>query len=85
MFWLKGCPRCKGDLYEDTDKYGRYVNCLQCGYHCIQTQGYSSLLAPDQETGTSSCAHLREAFAMKLPHDLSVSCHKKLSFNIRAR
>jgi hypothetical protein len=33
MFWLRGCPRCNGDLYEDRDKYGRYVSCVQCGYH----------------------------------------------------
>ena len=30
MFWLKACPRCKGDLYEGTDIYGAYVCCLQC-------------------------------------------------------
>ena len=31
MFWLKCCPRCQGDLYEDKDTYGRYVACMQCG------------------------------------------------------
>ena len=31
MFWLKCCPRCEGDLYEDSDTYGRYITCLQCG------------------------------------------------------
>jgi len=31
MFWLKCCPRCEGDLYEDKDTYGRYIACLQCG------------------------------------------------------
>ena len=31
MFWLKCCPRCEGDLYEDKDTYGRYLACLQCG------------------------------------------------------
>jgi hypothetical protein len=46
MFWLKGCPRCKGDLYEDTDKYGHYVSCLQCGYHCVQTQEVTPLFLP---------------------------------------
>ena len=30
MFWLKACPRCKGDLYESSDIYGSYVCCLQC-------------------------------------------------------
>ena len=31
MFWLKGCPRCSGDLYSDRDRYGTFVACLQCG------------------------------------------------------
>ena len=31
MFWLKGCPRCCGDLYVDQDQYGSFVSCLQCG------------------------------------------------------
>ena len=30
MFWLKGCPRCGGDLYRHGDIYGTYVSCLQC-------------------------------------------------------
>ena len=30
MFWIKACPRCKGDLYESSDIYGTYVSCLQC-------------------------------------------------------
>ncbi len=29
---LKGCPKCKGDLYLVSDIYGRYVDCLQCGF-----------------------------------------------------
>ena len=33
MFWLKGCPRCGGDLYRDEDIYGEHVTCLQCGRH----------------------------------------------------
>jgi hypothetical protein len=33
MFWLKSCPRCRGDLYEGKDVYGRYVACLQCGHY----------------------------------------------------
>ena len=35
--WLKACPRCRGDLYEEptigaTSLVLRYVSCLQCGY-----------------------------------------------------
>ena len=32
MVWLKGCPKCKGDLYLDQDTYGKFQSCLQCGY-----------------------------------------------------
>lgn len=29
---LKACPRCSGDMVEDTDIYGFYELCLQCGF-----------------------------------------------------
>ena len=31
MYFLKQCPRCGGDLTTDSDQYGDYVSCLQCG------------------------------------------------------
>ena len=31
-YWLKECPRCNGDLHEESDTYGRYICCIQCGY-----------------------------------------------------
>jgi DNA-directed RNA polymerase subunit RPC12/RpoP len=31
-YWLKGCSRCHGDLREESDIYGKYVACMQCGY-----------------------------------------------------
>lgn len=30
--FLKQCPRCSGDLSTDSDQYGSYLHCLQCGY-----------------------------------------------------
>lgn len=30
--WLKGCPRCRGDMYRDWDVVGSYRQCIQCGY-----------------------------------------------------
>ena len=30
--WIKGCPRCGGDLYSDRDVMGYYRQCLQCGF-----------------------------------------------------
>ena len=32
MIHFKSCPRCHGDLMVVDDMYGRYVQCLQCGY-----------------------------------------------------
>ena len=31
MVWLKSCRRCGGDLYMETDQFGAYVSCFQCG------------------------------------------------------
>lgn len=31
-YWLKNCPRCHGDLRQESDVYGKYVACVQCGY-----------------------------------------------------
>ena len=50
MFWIKACPRCRGDLYEGRDIYGNYVSCLQCA-RCLTIEEESQLLsqtpAPD--------------------------------------
>jgi len=29
--WLKECPRCGGDLREESNTFGRYIACIQCG------------------------------------------------------
>ena len=38
MFWFKACPKCHGDLYSDTDVYGSYIACLQCGSDLTEAQ-----------------------------------------------
>ena len=32
MFFLKGCPKCHGDLLEKEDEFGKYWICIQCGF-----------------------------------------------------
>jgi ribosomal protein S27AE len=32
MLTHKQCPKCKGNIYSSADYYGRYEQCLQCGY-----------------------------------------------------
>lgn len=31
MLWLKACPRCHGDMTPQSDIYGSYMLCIQCG------------------------------------------------------
>ena len=31
MFYLKACSKCAGDLTLETDSYGAFLKCLQCG------------------------------------------------------
>ena len=32
MFILKACPYCCGDLSRQSNGFGPYIGCLQCGY-----------------------------------------------------
>lgn len=32
MLKFKSCPRCNGDVNVDSDWYGDYQSCLQCGW-----------------------------------------------------
>ena len=32
MILFKACPRCSGDLRLESDMYGPYAQCLQCGH-----------------------------------------------------
>jgi ribosomal protein S27AE len=34
MLTHKQCPKCGGNIYLNADYYGRYEQCLQCGYTC---------------------------------------------------
>ncbi len=43
-YWLKTCPRCHGDLREESDVYGKYVACVQCG-HILRAQEEDLLVA----------------------------------------
>ena len=32
MVYFKACPRCLGDMHINRDMFGKYKECLQCGY-----------------------------------------------------
>lgn len=46
-YWLKTCPRCRGDLREESDIYGKYVACVQCGY-ILRAEDEELLIATGQ-------------------------------------
>ena len=55
MLKLKGCPKCQGTLTLASDMYGRYVNCLQCGFSkdlpdTLPQTGAAAAAAPFIET-----------------------------------
>jgi DNA-directed RNA polymerase subunit M/transcription elongation factor TFIIS len=35
---FKACPRCNGDLYLDSDYYGYFLGCIQCGHTLDKSQ-----------------------------------------------
>ena len=47
MFWLKFCPRCQGDLYQDRDSYGTYISCMQCSHYLTQAEEATIGLSTD--------------------------------------
>ena len=32
MIYFKSCVRCRGDVRLDSDNYGWFLQCLQCGF-----------------------------------------------------
>ena len=33
MYWLRSCPRCSGDLFENNDDNGSYIDSFRCGHY----------------------------------------------------
>lgn len=50
MMYLRGCPRCKGDLQVNRDTYGSYRKCVQCG-HIEDLDKKSQGLIPFNQVG----------------------------------
>ncbi len=52
MMYLKGCPRCKGDLQSNRDTYGTYQKCIQCGFiKDVSVQSPPLMLLPINAAG----------------------------------
>ena len=43
---MSSCPRCRGFLYANRDRYGNYNECLQCGYTIDFAQQAASTTLP---------------------------------------
>jgi DNA-directed RNA polymerase subunit M/transcription elongation factor TFIIS len=47
---LSSCPKCKGFLMREKDRYGLYEQCMQCGYiHDLQTVGWVDKLQAEEQ------------------------------------
>jgi len=47
---LHSCPKCKGFLMREKDRYGLYEQCMQCGYiHDLQTVGWVDKKQAEEE------------------------------------
>ncbi len=64
MFWLRACRKCHGDLYRNTDVFGTYIACLQCGSYPTETeQAWLGLNASELSVQPMADAHLEQVAA----------------------
>ena len=73
MYWLKQCTKCGGDLASDSDQYGPYVSCMQCGqYPDIEIKEAGSLVGGLESAQLSAAAALsRELYQRNAPRPSS--------------
>ncbi len=60
MLWCRDCPRCSGDLVSQSDIYGEFISCLQCGCILSERQGPTARLRRSLRTagkiiGSAEC------------------------------
>jgi len=46
MVFFKTCPKCHGDMTSNTDRFGMYIGCLQCGFFKELTESKQPCLDP---------------------------------------
>jgi len=54
MIEFKDCPKYKGDLNPDRDRYGAFFTCLQCGY--VKDVGLAAKEGPKKRKSTKKKA-----------------------------
>ena len=50
MLYLKACPRCRGDVKYERDTYGRFLQCLQCGF-LVSSKSEGASVSSEKRTG----------------------------------
>jgi hypothetical protein len=55
MFWLKACPRCRGDLFAQSRETESPFSCLQCG-HEVQREVAVAILRRARARGVALSA-----------------------------
>jgi DNA-directed RNA polymerase subunit M/transcription elongation factor TFIIS len=54
MLIHKHCPKCRGNMYTSGDYYGKYEQCLQCGYtHDLDSTEQKSPVARVKEAAVA--------------------------------
>ena len=56
MLYLKSCPRCAGDINADSDMYGMFLKCLQCGFSKDLTPEMANNLFGGQDAALDTTA-----------------------------
>ena len=64
---FKSCPRCRGDLHYESDIYGKYLTCLQCGYSLDQSEAAKLYDRLKNSPKSTPDAHLSQTHSG--PHD----------------
>ena len=81
MYFLKQCPKCHGDLVTDSDQYGDFLSCMQCGL-CQDVQADqkgSTVIGMAPSVSSVAAVLSREGYRTSVPQPasrrLAVSAH----------
>ena len=53
--YLKACPRCSGDMQLNMDQFGRYMECLQCGF-LLSSKSEGTTASSEKSTGEKAAS-----------------------------
>ena len=65
MFYFKGCDKCNGDLHLESDTYGAFLKCMQCG-RITEADSQKTEIKDRRDPG-SDCRRTRQNVVMYTP------------------